>query len=66
MLRLGAPGALADCKALVRAVPGMDPDAAFEAMTRLSVERFGSAEGAEGMRAFLEKRPPSWAAGAAG
>jgi methylglutaconyl-CoA hydratase len=61
MLRLGAPGALADCKALVRAVPGMDPDEAFEAMQRLSVERFGSAEGAEGMLAFLEKRKPSWA-----
>jgi len=66
LLRLGAPGALADCKALVRAVPRMDPDEAFEAMTRLSIDRFGSDEGAEGMRAFLDKRAPSWAPGSSG
>jgi methylglutaconyl-CoA hydratase len=61
MLRLAAPGALADCKALLRAVPDMEPDAAFEAMMRLSIMRFGSDEAAEGMQAFLQKRPPSWA-----
>jgi methylglutaconyl-CoA hydratase len=66
LLRLGAPGALADCKALVRAVPRMDADDAFEAMTRLSIDRFGSDEGAEGMRAFLDRRAPSWAPGASG
>jgi methylglutaconyl-CoA hydratase len=65
MLRLGAPGALADAKTLVRTVPGMDQAAAFEAMSRLSIQRFASDEGAEGMRAFLEKRRPRWAVKAA-
>ena len=30
-------------------------------MTAFSAERFASAEGQEGIRAFTEKRKPSWA-----
>ena len=32
-----------------------------DAMVELSTRLFGSAEAQEGMRAFLERRPPSWA-----
>jgi methylglutaconyl-CoA hydratase len=31
------------------------------AMTAMSAERFASEEGQEGIAAFGEKRPPSWA-----
>lgn len=60
----GAPGALAGCKRLVREVPGMDLDAAFEMTARLSAEFFASDEAREGMASFLQKRPPHWALGA--
>jgi methylglutaconyl-CoA hydratase len=65
MLRRGAPGALAATKALLHHPPGADHpgdlDAAFAAMQELSARHFASAEGQEGMAAFAEKRPPSWA-----
>jgi methylglutaconyl-CoA hydratase len=57
----GAPGALAGCKRLVREVPGMDLDAAFELTSELSAEYFASEEASEGMASFREKRPPRWA-----
>jgi methylglutaconyl-CoA hydratase len=60
----GAPGALAGCKRLVREVPGMGLDAAFDMTSRLSAEFFASDEAREGMTAFAEKRPPRWAQGA--
>lgn len=56
----GAPGALAGCKRLVREVPGMDLDNAFEMTAALSAEYFTSDEAREGMMAFAEKRPPRW------
>ncbi len=58
-LLLGGPNALAATKALF----GFDDE--FEEriseMGRLSAALFQSEEGQEGMRAYLEKRPPDWA-----
>ena len=60
-LRLGGPEALTATKRLLQVVPTLPRDEAFGWAARLSAERFGSAEGQEGMRAFHEKRPPRWA-----
>ncbi|MBX3511410.1 MAG: enoyl-CoA hydratase/isomerase family protein [Hyphomonadaceae bacterium] len=56
-----APGAVADAKALVRAVHGhkIDDALAKETARRLAHRR-ASAEGKEGLAAFLEKRKPEW------
>ena len=56
MLAQGAPQALALTKQLPRRGLTLD----FAAMCELSAARFGSAEAQEGIRAFTEKRPPSW------
>ncbi len=56
----GAPGALGGAKQLVRDVPGMEMDAAFDEMAARSAVFFGSSEAREGMTAFAEKRSPSW------
>lgn len=58
MLRLGAPGALAATKEMLRTPGAADR---FAAMLELSAGFFAGAEGQEGMRAFAEKRPPAWA-----
>ncbi|WP_219419450.1 enoyl-CoA hydratase-related protein [Pseudonocardia nigra] len=61
MLRLGAPGALAATKEMLR---GDRPAALrdqFAEMLELSAAFFAGEEGQEGMRAFAEKRKPSWA-----
>ena len=60
-LAKGAPGALAATKRLLAELPGPDLQTDFRRMAELSAERFGSAEGREGIAALLEKRPPSWA-----
>jgi methylglutaconyl-CoA hydratase len=56
------PGAIAACKELLREVPGMS----LEEAKRFTAESLAhlrmSEEGQEGMRAFLEKRRPSWSA----
>lgn len=56
-----APGAVADSKALVRHVAGhkIDEGLAKETAHRIALRR-GSAEGKEGLAAFLEKRKPGW------
>jgi methylglutaconyl-CoA hydratase len=58
MLRLGAPGALAATKGLLRGEGVADR---FAPMQELSARFFAGEEGQEGMAAFAEKRPPSWA-----
>jgi methylglutaconyl-CoA hydratase len=60
-LRLAAPGALAGTKALLRAGAGRPPREVLPELSARSVEYFRSAEGIEGMLAFRDKRPPSWA-----
>ncbi|GAB4179969.1 MAG: enoyl-CoA hydratase-related protein [Wenzhouxiangellaceae bacterium] len=57
-----APGAVAECKALIRCVVrhSGDPDQ-LDAMTADWIARIrAGAEGREGTRAFLEKRQPAW------
>lgn len=56
----GAPRAVAETKRLLHTVGAMDRTAAFQEMARLSNALFESAEAAEGMAAFVAKRPPVW------
>ncbi len=56
----GGPEALALTKRLLRELPGIDQAEDFRRMQQLSDDRFDSAEGREGMAAFLERRRPSW------
>jgi methylglutaconyl-CoA hydratase len=56
MLALGAPGALAATKALLRA-----PSTDYAELAALSARHFAGPEGREGVAAFTEKRRPSWA-----
>lgn len=59
MLVRGAPDALAATRLLLRGdVPSIRDE--LSAMLRLSATHFASEEGREGLRAFAEKRPPSW------
>lgn len=60
-LLLGGPLALAASKTLVNDVPDKDFEEALRWAGALSGSLFESAEGQEGMRAYLEKRAPSWA-----
>ena len=60
MLTLGAPGALAATKAILRRTPAPSMAADFAAMLELSARHFAGPEGQEGIRAFAEKRPPPW------
>ncbi len=56
-----APGAVADAKALVRAVTGHKIDDALSRDTAKRIaHRRASPEGREGLAAFLEKRKPEW------
>lgn len=55
-----APGALGTVKQLLTAVEGLPFAAARDLTIQTLAERRASAEGQEGMRAFLEKRRPSW------
>jgi methylglutaconyl-CoA hydratase len=61
MVRKGAPQALAGAKRLIREAGAMDLHAGFEEMAALSATYFASPEALEGMTAFAEKRPTSWA-----
>ena len=59
-VRAGAPRAVAETKRLLRRVPTLDVDAAFDEMRQLSDELFRGPDAAEGMMAFREKRRPVW------
>ena len=57
----GAPGAQADAKALVFRCEARPVDAALgEETSRLIASRRASAEGREGLDAFLNRRAPAW------
>lgn len=60
-LRQGGPRALGFAKRLVHEVPRMERKEAFRWTSRLSGELFAGDEAAEGMKAFLARRPPAWA-----
>jgi methylglutaconyl-CoA hydratase len=62
-IRMGAPTAIRATKRILREVPGLPRDEAFERMRRLSDELFAGSEAAEGIAAYLEKRRPSWLEG---
>ena len=60
MINLGGPNAVVECKKLVRSVPTLSREEAFELTAEWSGRMFRSDEGAEGMAAFREKRKASW------
>lgn len=60
-LRMGGPEALAGTKELLRDVPQLDRAAGFAHTAEVSGEFFRSPEAAEGMKALLSRRRPSWA-----
>lgn len=60
-LRAGGPAALTGSKELINRVPTMGRDEAFGWTAAKSGEYFRSPEAAEGILAFLQKRPPNWA-----
>jgi methylglutaconyl-CoA hydratase len=55
-----APGAVAATKRLVDAVWNLERDAARRYVVEAIAQARASAEGQEGVRAFLEKRRPGW------
>jgi enoyl-CoA hydratase len=61
-LRSASPQGLAETKALVNAALRADFEARADTVQQQSARLFASAEAREGMRAFLEKRPPNWLA----
>lgn len=56
----GGPIAVAEAKRLVRKVAQLPEDEAFDFAARKIAELFASEEAAEGMAAFVQKRPPRW------
>lgn len=59
----GAPGAIADTKALVRQIAGLGRQEVIEAAADLFARQMVSEEAREGIAAFFEKRPACWATG---
>jgi methylglutaconyl-CoA hydratase len=63
MLLLGAPGALAGVKAMLRRGQAVSFAADLAELGDLSATYFGSSEAKEGMAAFRERRTPAWVHG---
>lgn len=59
----GGPEAVNAAKGLVREVVGRSPAEVRDLTVQRIADARVSAEGQDGMRAFLEKRPPSWLGG---
>jgi isohexenylglutaconyl-CoA hydratase len=55
-----APGAIADTKALILAVPGLGRTAVVQAAAENFADRMLSDEGREGVASFVERRRPRW------
>ncbi|MBF6186841.1 MULTISPECIES: enoyl-CoA hydratase family protein [Nocardia] len=60
-LRKGAPQGLAEAKRLVNAPILAEFDRSAEELAQRSASFFGTPEVREGMTAFLQRRPPTWA-----
>lgn len=60
MINLGGPLAVVECKKLARRAPQLSMEEGFKEMAVWSRRMFDSAEAAEGMAAFREKRKPAW------
>jgi methylglutaconyl-CoA hydratase len=56
----GGPEAIAAAKALIRTVSGLRRDEATPITAQAIATRRTSPEGQEGLKAFLDKRPPRW------
>ena len=57
-----SPAGIARAKALIREIAGAHPDHVIGVTTNAIAAQRVSEEGQEGLRAFLEKRKPSWTA----
>jgi len=56
----GGPNAVREAKRLVRTIPHLSEEEAFRYAQERIAELFSSQEAAEGMAAFIEKRPAKW------
>ncbi len=61
-----APGAVAETKALIRALPSLDRAAQIERAAQGFAALLTGEEAREGLAAFIEKRAPRWAPGGSG
>ena len=61
-LLTSGPEAVGVAKRLIEQVTGLGPEEAMPLTVQTIAERRASEEAKEGLSAFLEKRPPSWAA----
>ena len=60
-VRRSAPGAVANIKRLILAMPRLDRDAQKRAAAESFADAMLSEEGREGVASFVEKRKPNWA-----